>query len=70
VATFGYDGIGFVVSKEDDFCGLDLDGCRNPETGAIENWAMEVITAVESYTEVSPSETGIRIFAKAELPPG
>jgi len=32
----GYGGIGFVFTPEDDLCGVDLDGCLNPETGEIE----------------------------------
>jgi primase-polymerase (primpol)-like protein len=62
------DGIGFVFSKSDPFCGIDLDNCRNPETGEIENWALKVIRGVNSYTEVSPSCTGIKIFAEGKLP--
>jgi primase-polymerase (primpol)-like protein len=27
-----FDGIGFVVTGEDDFAGVDLDHCRDPET--------------------------------------
>ena len=34
-----YSGIGFVFSSEDDFCGIDFDGCRDPETGLVSEWA-------------------------------
>ena len=61
-------GVGFVFSKDDDYSGTDLDHCRNPETGAIEPWAMRVIEALNSYSEISPSGTGIKIFTRGSLP--
>ena len=63
----GYDGIGFVFTAEDELCGVDLDGCLDPETGEIEPWAQEVIQELNSYTEISPSGTGIHILVKGEL---
>src|SRR5215218_2755735 len=66
----GYGGIGFVFTPEDDLCGVDLDGCLNPETGEIEGWAQEIIEELDSYTEISPSGTGVHVLLKATLPPG
>jgi hypothetical protein len=63
----GYGGIGFVFTPEDDLCGVDLDGCLNPETGEIEDWAREIIEELDSYTEVSPSGTGVHILVRGEL---
>jgi primase-polymerase (primpol)-like protein len=65
-----YDGIGFVPSENDPFTGVDLDHCRNAKTGTIDSWAMRIIDQLNSYTEISPSGTGVRIFIKAKLPPG
>lgn len=59
---------GFVFTPEDPYCGIDLDGCRNPESGKIADWAKEIIHAAKSYTEVSPSKTGVKIFARGSLP--
>jgi putative DNA primase/helicase len=65
----GFDGIGLVVTKKDGLAGIDLDGCRDPNTGVIDPWALEVVTRFQSYAELSPSGTGIRIWLKGELPP-
>ncbi|MCD6297334.1 MAG: DUF3987 domain-containing protein [Deltaproteobacteria bacterium] len=65
-----FSGIGFVFSKDDPFCGVDLDHCRNPETGEIEPWAWEIIKSFQSYTEISPSGSGIHIICKGQLPRG
>ena len=66
----GIDGIGFVLdAPRDGIVGFDLDGCRNPETGRIEGWATKIINGLLSYTEISPSGTGVKIFAKADPVP-
>jgi putative DNA primase/helicase len=61
------DGIGFVFTEDDPYTGLDLDKCRNRETGEIAPWARKIVAALNSYTEVSPSGTGLHIFVKATL---
>jgi hypothetical protein len=66
----GYTGIGFVLTNKDSFVGWDLDDCRDPKTGEIQPGAQEIIDRLNSYTEISPSRTGIRIFVKGNLPPG
>jgi putative DNA primase/helicase len=63
------DGVGMVVCDEDDFVGIDLDHCRDAETGELEPWAQKVVETVNSYTEVTPSNEGLRIFARGTLPP-
>jgi putative DNA primase/helicase len=55
-----YDGIGFVFCNADPFVGIDLDDCRDAESGAIAPWAQSIISRVqEGYVEVSPSGTGV-----------
>jgi hypothetical protein len=66
----GYGGIGFVFTPEDDLCGVDLDGCLNPETGEIERWAQEIIHELDSYSEISPSGTGVHVLVRGTLLPG
>jgi len=64
----GFDGIGFVLTVNDPFIGWDLDKCRDGKTGEIEKWAQKIINCMNSYSETSPTGTGIRIFAKGSLP--
>lgn len=63
-------GIGFVFSADDEFCGVDLDGCRDPKSGSVSDWAKEIIVKFASYAEVSPSETGVKIFCRGASPVG
>jgi len=60
-----FDGIGLVLG--DDVQGVDLDDCRDPETGELSELAQEVLARVEGYAEVSPSGTGIKLFSRTNL---
>ncbi len=64
----GWDGLGFVFTAADPYCGIDLDDCRHPQTGEIASWAQQIVDALESYTEVSPSGQGLHILVRATLP--
>ena len=63
-----YTGIGFVFHESDPFCGIDLDHCLDEETQHLTIWAQEIVVQIESYSEWSPSKTGIHILAEATLP--
>jgi putative DNA primase/helicase len=65
-----WHGIGFVFTEKDPFCGVDLDDCRDPQTGNIQPWAREIAWKLGGYTEISPSQTGLKIFLKGRLPAG
>lgn len=66
----GVSGVGFVFTAADDFVGVDLDNCRDRDSGAINAHAMEIISTFNSYTEVSPSDTGLKIIVRATREPG
>ena len=68
------DGVAVVLSNLGDItlAGIDLDTCRDPHTCAVEPWAQEVVDRFSTYTEVSPSRTGLKLFftiANADMPP-
>jgi len=66
----GFDGIGFVFTESDPFCGIDLDKCIDPTSGEVATWAVKLVKDFGSYTEVSPSGTGLKIFIRGKLPHG
>jgi putative DNA primase/helicase len=58
-------GVGIEFTSLDDgrrTGGIDLDTCRDPATGIIEPWARSVIDRFSTYTEISPSQTGAKLF--------
>lgn len=64
-----YDGIGIqlgtkeVVEKSNrTLVGIDIDNCVG-EGGEFSSFAFTVLNLIGSYSEISPSGTGIRIFA-------
>ncbi len=61
-------GVGFVLTEGDPYSVNDLDGCRNPETGHIEAWAMRIVELLDSYTEVSPSGRGLHVWVRGKVP--
>jgi hypothetical protein len=63
-----YAGLGFVFSKADPFAGLDLDDCLNAR-GEVKPWASKIIEQFgDCYSEISPSGTGVKIWARGALP--
>lgn len=65
------EGIGFVIGGEavtQQLVGIDIDGCRNPETEELASWADELLARLPSYTERTPSGYGLRIWVRGKLP--
>lgn len=61
------EGIGFVFAPP--YCGIDLDHVIDPDTGEIQQDALDVVETVDSYTEISPSGTGLHIIYKGAIHP-
>lgn len=65
-------GMGVVLDKEYGVTCIDVDDCRYPDTGKIEEWAQEIMELVKeaggTYTELSPSGTGFHMWGRGRLP--
>ncbi|KQP53020.1 hypothetical protein ASF34_01210 [Methylobacterium sp. Leaf106] len=57
-------GIGYVLTPDIEDSGIDLDKCRDPETGKLQAWAQVAVDFAETYTEISPSGRGLRFFVR------
>lgn len=66
IAQDGYDGLGFAFLPGDGLIGIDLDGCFNTDDTARHDRAVKIITACNSYTELSPSGNGVHIIVEGE----
>jgi primase-polymerase (primpol)-like protein len=63
-----FDGLGFMLG--DGFCGIDLDNCRDPLSGQINEQDLAIIQELNSYTEISPRSCGLKVLVKATKPAG
>ncbi|MEA3318443.1 MAG: hypothetical protein U9Q88_00350 [Bacillota bacterium] len=61
----GYNGIGFVFSESDPYCGIDIDKCYT--NGVLSPLSKDIGSIFQSYTELSPSKTGLHIIVKGKL---
>jgi hypothetical protein len=65
LAAGAVDGVGFVFTADDPYCGVDLDGCLGAD--GLHADAAAIVAALSSYSEVSPSGTGVKTFLRANL---
>lgn len=68
-AAYLYDGLGFVFTEHDPFVGIDIDHCID-QTGKISDAAIDILKQFNSYSEKSPSKTGIHIIVTGQLKDG
>jgi len=61
-----YAGIGFEFVKDQGITGIDLDKCIIDNEFTEKSW--EIIEALNSYTEYSPSGTGVHIWVRGSIP--
>ena len=67
-------GIGFVFAKDDPYVGIDLDRCVKEGVNGIQTlddvakWARKWIELANTYSEVSPSGTGVKLILSGKMP--
>ena len=59
-------GLGFMLG--DGWAGVDLDHVR--QGGELSDGSKAIIESLESYTEVSPSGTGVKVFVRGQIAQG
>jgi len=64
--ALSFDALG--IGLKAPYVGIDLD--HSVVNGVIQPWAKKIINLLNSYTEFSPSGTGVHILSKGALPQG
>ena len=59
------DGVGLVIPADSDLVGVDIDDAFDASDGSVMQFALEIVYALPSYVEVSPSGTGLHIICYA-----
>ena len=68
VDRYGYTGLGFMFQKEGGIVGVDIDHCYDAETGTFNEVATAILERAHTYTEFSPSGTGLHLYFKGTKP--
>ena len=66
----GFCGLGFVLATRAGLLGVDLDACRQPDSGGLTDYARAILIRLNAYCEVSPSGTGVKAYLHARRPEG
>jgi len=64
----GVEGVSFALTSATGMVAVDLDDCRDVQTGVLTLFAQEVLSLLPSYSEVSPSGRGVHTFVRGTLP--
>jgi putative DNA primase/helicase len=62
-STEAVAGIGYVFTADDPYTGIDFDSCL--DDGKLHPEVAALVATLDSYTEVSPSGTGIKVIVRA-----
>lgn len=60
-------GPAFCFTADDPFVGLDLDDCLDEKREPLD-WAKPILEQFDTYTEISPSLRGLKLYMRGKLP--
>lgn len=66
-----YAGVGYIISKDDGVVGIDFDNCLQVSEDGVPTFNTDILGLIESYasyTEASPSQTGLKMLGLGEIP--
>ncbi len=63
----GHGKVAFVFTVDDPYAGVDLDDCIEPETGEIGAVARVVLRYLDTYSEISPSDRGVKLIVRGSV---
>jgi putative DNA primase/helicase len=57
------NGLTYATTEGDELAAIDLDNCRDADTGSIDPWAKRLLKGAKgAYVEISPSGTGLHVW--------
>lgn len=62
-------GGGLCIAPDDELVCVDIDNALDPGTREWKPWAASIVEALDAFTEVSPSGTGLHVWCTGWLPP-
>lgn len=61
-----FDGVGYVLAADDPFVAFDFDHCVE-DGRIIDPKVVGYVALLDSYTEITPSGTGLRVIVRGKL---
>lgn len=65
-AQIVFGGVGYLMTGPHGLTGIDLDHCV--KDGVLDEFAAQVVAQLDSYTEISPSGTGLHVLTSGDVP--
>jgi hypothetical protein len=65
-AQIVFGGVGYLMTGPHGLTGIDLDHCV--KDGVLDEFAAQVVAQLDSYTEISPSGTGLHVITSGDVP--